>query len=276
MYGIIGCYISVVFLAAGVCTDACLAYMRLCDVLDLLVASAHGVVTPEQVRAAVDAFLRACLKAGWQQFMHPKFHWTIHLHIELRNFGMLLTCWVHERKHRMVKRYTNAMRNTLTYESSILAEVTCQHFYNLGLKMTFDLTIGLEAPLTRCKASMLNSLSEALHISADSIGATSKTARVSKFEVVRVGDVVVFRDARHMSIGKIKVFVMVDDVPIAVVAWWKFHSKNMQQGTVEVECSDELLRFRPCQDICAACTYRLKPDGFAQVLVSCMYRENVC
>ena len=59
----------------------------------------------------------------------PKHHYSTHLGEQLRKFGMLASCFVHERKHKMVKRYANDMRNTRTnfdehsYEKSIMAEV---------------------------------------------------------------------------------------------------------------------------------------------------------
>ena len=211
MYGIIGCFIAAVYMRAGICVDQCIAYLRLCDVLDLLVASAHGTVSPDQMHNAVDAFLRACLRADWRDMMHPKFHWTLHLAIELYEFGLLLTCWVHERKHRMVKRYTQSMRNTSTFESSILAEITCQHLYNLGLESVFDLSIGLLEPFAQCAPATANFLSRAMQLPSNAFGITAKSARVNKFEVVQIDDVVVFKDFRHLSIGQIKFFVAAND-----------------------------------------------------------------
>ena len=276
MYGIIGCFICAVYLRAGICVEECKAYMRLCDVLDLLAACPHGTVSPDQLHEAVDAFLRACLRAQWREFMHPKFHWLLHLAIELFEFGTLLTCWVHERKHRMVKRYTNSVRNTRTFESSILSEITCQHLYNIGIKDAFDLSIGLKEPFTCCAAATIDFLSRALNVTRNSFGNTSKSARVSKFEVVHVGDVVVFKDNGHLSVGQVRMFVDVDDIPMAVISWWRFKSKDMQSGCAEVHCGTDLLRFRPCEDICAACLYRIKPNDIAQVILSCLHREGVC
>ena len=124
MYGIIKVFVVSVFLRAGVCVAECNAYVFACDVLDLLVQAAQGTVRGEELRDAVDNFLRACLAANWRQFLHPKFHWMLHLVIELVRFGLLLTCWVHERKHRMVKRFTIDLQNTRKYETSLLSETS--------------------------------------------------------------------------------------------------------------------------------------------------------
>ena len=138
MYGIIAIYVTNVFLRAGYCVHECTAYVLLADLLDLLVASPHGTVTSDMLRTTGDNFLRACVNAGWRERLIPKFHWIIHLAIELKHFGLLLTCWVHERKHKMVKRYSDQVRNTKTYEKSVLSEVICHHIAELTNPAKFD------------------------------------------------------------------------------------------------------------------------------------------
>ena len=78
LFGIVACYVTTVFLAAGYCEHECSAYILLADLLDLLVASPHGTVTPDALRAAGEAFLRACVDAGWKDRLIPKFHWIDH------------------------------------------------------------------------------------------------------------------------------------------------------------------------------------------------------
>lgn len=121
MYAIIKIIVVSVFLRAGVCVAECQAYVDCCDVLDLLCSQQHGCVTGRQMCDVIDKFLWSCVRARFRNFMHPKFHWTIHFAIELQRFGFLLTCWVHERKHRMVKRFCQEMKNTVAYEISILS-----------------------------------------------------------------------------------------------------------------------------------------------------------
>ena len=274
LYAIIACFISAIYLRANVCKAECTAYLKACDVLDLLIASAHGVVTSQQLHDAVDSFLKSCLAAGWRQFMHPKFHWCLHLSIELREFGVLLTCWVHERKHRMVKRYTKHQQNTRSYEDSILAEITCQHFYNLDLVSTFDLSVGMLNPLA-CTARM-KQLVGCIGIPLHLVGNTSRVARISKFECVSVGDVVVFKNTRHLNIGKIILFAVLDGVQTAVVSHWRHSFSNLAQGSIDVHCPDVTdIHFCLLEDICAPCSYRHKPGGLVQVIVSCMHRSRV-
>ena len=99
IHGILACFVQLVLVRARWCERECLAFLSLADIIDLLVAWPLGIVSMAAVRAAVDKFLLSCEACGWREHMHPKFHWLIHLGPHL------LSCFVHERKHRMVKRY---------------------------------------------------------------------------------------------------------------------------------------------------------------------------
>ena len=101
-------------------------------VVDIRVASAMlGPACSNDLRLAIDLFLGHCVDAVWKNNLHSKFHWLIHLPDELIRFKRLLSCWVHERKHKMVKHYAQNIYNTRVYERSILSEVTSHHLANL-------------------------------------------------------------------------------------------------------------------------------------------------
>ena len=273
IYNIICCYIQHVYVRAEICLDACRAYMSLCDVLDLLVVLPRGHVTWEQLNEAIDKFLQDCIKAGWQTYMHPKFHWTLHLVKEFRKFGMLLTCWVHERKHRMVKRYTNNQRNTQSYESSILKEITCQHLHDLMPKFKFSLEVSLQEPITTCSAHMVKMLSESLNASGAAF-TTSRSVRASKFEIVHVGDIVVFQDETRLGAAHVKHLVAIDGLPLAIIDHFSVASKNVQQGTVDAVDNGSCKIVR-ASTILAACSYRRKANGMIQILVPVIYRNSI-
>ena len=86
---------------------ACRAYLLLSNVIDLLAASASGLISPDDLDNAVDGFLALCKAAGWSNRMHSKFHWLLHFGQHLRQHLLLLNCWVHERRHKLVKRYSS-------------------------------------------------------------------------------------------------------------------------------------------------------------------------
>ena len=275
MYGIIACYVQSVWLRAGICVLECEAYMAAANVLDLFVALPHGSVTSDDIRLAVDAFLRACLAAGWRNRMHPKFHWLIHLGREFWLYKVLLSCWVHERKHKVVKRYSNEIRNTCTYEASVISELTCLHLFELDASSVFDKTIGLLPPTAQCKPRMVTFLSNELGMSAQCTYLASRRARVSELEVCAVGDVVLVKTDASLLIAEVWVFASVNDEAVALVSHWPTHGSNILQGTATCRISDARALLVPADDVLTACAYRRKPDGFAQVLVPCIYRGHV-
>ena len=274
LYAIVAVFFHCVYLRAGEHVEECVAYLALCDVLDLLVMVALGVVTADKLEQQIDAFLAACIKAGWRAYMHPKFHWCVHLARELRIFGILLTCWVHERKHKIVKQYTNNQRNTRKYEHSVLAEVTCQHFYNLSLKSTFDMSIGLREPTYKISPETKNHVLQWLQLDQSQVHdcVRSSRARVSKFEIVHVEDVAIWTDGSSTRIGKIILLARINNVDFAILADWPVTSKDESQGTVETNVETSL-RMCYVEDIITAVVYRYKTSNVAQIIVPCLYRS---
>ena len=64
--------------------------------------------------------------------MPPKAHYAAHLPLHIRHQGLLLSCFVHERRHRLVKRYGDAMCTGVRgVEKSILEETCLTHLQTL-------------------------------------------------------------------------------------------------------------------------------------------------
>ena len=105
------------------------AYNALCDVIDLLSSVARGKIQPQQLQDSVELFLDAYSAAFGDEYMTPTFHWLLHFSKSLRDAGTLVACFVHERKHRMLKRYCNDIRNTTAFEHSVLAEEPLHNYF---------------------------------------------------------------------------------------------------------------------------------------------------
>ena len=163
LYALLALFICRVLLRDGAdskCYLGCVAYLALADLLDHLVSVPLGIVDPQMLAKAVDEFLTACVAAGWEQYMHSKFHWLVHLPKHLAHFGALYTCFVHERKHKMAKRYADHICNTRSYEKSMLGEVLSHHLAELrGECLQF--TVALMKP-KRAKAPLVTLLQQML------------------------------------------------------------------------------------------------------------------
>ena len=119
-----------VLLRRDICNAECQAFLALVDLADLIVATARVEVLPATLLAAGHRFLHLYVTAFGYDYMFPKMHWLLHFAETLAQFGVLLNCFVLERKHRMPKRYADELKNTskhariITSCSTILANIT--------------------------------------------------------------------------------------------------------------------------------------------------------
>jgi hypothetical protein len=102
---------------------AVLSYCKLCDVIDILLQfpkreDARKLQT--KIKEHLDAFKLAYGTESWI----PKFHYASHLAIMLWLHCILISCFVHERKHKAVKKIANNIDNTrCAWEKSIMQDV---------------------------------------------------------------------------------------------------------------------------------------------------------
>jgi hypothetical protein len=104
-YPIVALFLLRAVLPASICTEGISAFLAMSDMIDMLQKIPLGQVTSDMLRASINKFIDHCVSSGWATWLHPKFHWLVHLPNQLDRFGCLPSCWVHERKHKMVKRY---------------------------------------------------------------------------------------------------------------------------------------------------------------------------
>jgi hypothetical protein len=77
----------------GRCELQISAFLLMADMVDEFLLMPFGATTEEACQLKVRSFLRACVAAGWADFMKPKFHWLVHL-------IAYLWCFALERKHK--------------------------------------------------------------------------------------------------------------------------------------------------------------------------------
>ena len=126
------------------CLPECKAFLALVDMMDVLQLATTRSCTAQSLRDVVDAFL-ACIRAipEWAPYLIPKFHWLEHLADHLARWGLLPNCWVHERKHRVAKRYGQDIRNTSNNERSLLGQVLSHNLHDLSLPGVFEHGVAL-------------------------------------------------------------------------------------------------------------------------------------
>ena len=121
---------------------ACNVFIAVADITDCMSTVACGNVPPDVPREAVEIFLPAYATAFGIENLTPKCHWLLHYIGELARHGILYSCFVHERKHKTIRRYATAVENTRTFEHTTLTDTTCHHMYSLKSK-PFNFEVGL-------------------------------------------------------------------------------------------------------------------------------------
>jgi hypothetical protein len=235
VYPVLAFFVQAVVQPSGLCLKECKAFLGLADVLDLLQAVPKGLTTPAQLRAAIAAFLQASMDAGWEGHMQPKFHWLVHLPRHLARFGILPTCWVHERKHKVVKRYANDILNTRFYEKSVLGEVCCHNLAFLSQPGVFDLTVGLVSP-RKASAKLTGFLQEQLgYLIPAHQCFTATVARILQAGTCSRNDVVLIRTVDGTSFDAGEVWLHADAIGrlVTLVSVWKFIGYDKAKGSAE-------------------------------------------
>ena len=208
------------------------AYIALADLIDCLICISRGHTSPEQLLAAVEHFLGAFVIAFGADSMTPKFHWLLHLPDALKEFGFLVACFVHERKHRMLKRYCTDIRNTIQFEKSVLDEATCHQMHRLDDDSTFNYKIGLLNP-HRTSARLAEFARELLDMpsSTDDVY-TSSYSKHSKIAYSGVGDVVLVQHPSdgQMSVGRVSAHLEMSGSFITIWKEYKLNELDRKTG----------------------------------------------
>lgn len=88
------------------------AFLKLCEMMDLLLATQHGVVSGQQLDKCAEETLHFFKVAKWGQFCIRKFHWNLHYGDSLECHNMLLPAWTMERKHKEVTAMATRIQNS--------------------------------------------------------------------------------------------------------------------------------------------------------------------
>ncbi|CAE7536265.1 unnamed protein product [Symbiodinium sp. CCMP2592] len=115
--------------------NSCEVWLAMCKVLDALQKIAIGDPFPAvQLQVLVKGHLDlAKARYGEDSFWVPKCHLALHLPLQLAKHSGLMSCFVHERKHKIIKKITNQVLDTSrAFEKSILDDVLHGHLQQLA------------------------------------------------------------------------------------------------------------------------------------------------
>ena len=193
---ILSFWVSALVLPLGLCILACQAFIAFADIAECMVTVATGTIPADTLKSAIETFLEKFVQAFGASKLTPKLHWLLHSVEELADHGTLFSCFVHERKHKMIKRYANPVLNTRArkdvgaFEVSVLSEVTSHHLHVLTDGASLSIKPGLVNPY-KAKASTMSTLEELF--GSNMVDHVASAARFNEFETCGVGDVVLVR-----------------------------------------------------------------------------------
>jgi hypothetical protein len=105
------------------------SFRAVLTVIETLQAVKRRIVRHGQLAEVITDHLRKFLIAYGKDEVRPKHHYAMHLPTILERNGMLFTTLVHERKHRMVKRYTKNRVNQTYWDQG--TEITIQQMIHV-------------------------------------------------------------------------------------------------------------------------------------------------
>ena len=194
----------------------CECLLLLCNVILLLQLVNTGTVTGDVLTAAIVAHLEKHLAIFNDSLWVPKHHFATHLGEQLKRFGFLISCFVHERKHKLVKRFANCRENTTSIEKGILEDITHEHFRSLKSSLVKP-TMKNGTPANKKVRKALLDCGCAL---AHSTILSSSEMLVNRRKIC-TGDVVtVTTHAGDVLIAQIYFLTMVDGLGVCGVSFW--------------------------------------------------------
>ena len=100
-------------------------------VVMMLMAVRTGTIGHEELNEAILSHLALFITCYGDGMCRPKTHYVLHLPDMLRRFGFLLATFTHERKHRLVTRYTRDRKNLRNWDAGSIEEITCHQLWEL-------------------------------------------------------------------------------------------------------------------------------------------------
>jgi hypothetical protein len=264
LLSVMALFVQQVLLQLHLHDNACHAFHALVDLVDVITSTSRGVVLPSDLLAAVEKFLALFVSAFGVEWLTPKFHWLLHFHKHLLKFGILLNCFVLERKHRVAKRYAEQMQNKSSRTSTaLLSEVINHHFGMLDDGLVFDFTVGL---LNGKVASqrLRDLLAEPMGLSDDGILKVANESRFNALGTCKKNDVVLVRFNRTLRAGRVLLHCDAAGIPISLIMMWEHHRT---EGTYALWRQSDIAELVDTGDILDTMVYQVLPSGIVGTIL---------
>ena len=210
-------------------------FLALVFLIELLQNIPRGSITATALEAAVERFMTLYVALyGWDG-MITKFHALLHLVLEFARKNTLLSCWVHERKHKTLKRYAQNICDGNAYEKSLIGEVTAHHLWALRTSHAFKTDIGLVEPHD-APPRMLQHMRDIFGDMPMRVR-MGHASRFDPFSICVRGDIVVLRTGDRIErAGEVWFHFEINDVPVSIINTW--HVLEAHETYATFQCAD--------------------------------------
>ena len=226
------------------------------DVIDILQAVKAGAVRPEVLGAAIRKHLELYKAAYGDSSVRPKHHYALHLPDMLARFGTLLATFTHERKHRLVVRYTRRRMNLTSWETGTIEDITCHGIWELS--KPFFQTCTTSIPRSRVLQTLLE-----LFPNAAGSDVTIHTDITLNGGVAKNGDVISYEFDGSVHIGELIQTVGIDDggnrVLLSFVTMWQLAADTGERDYRKYTVTSNNVRV-PTAKLGTCFTYRMSND----------------
>ena len=212
-----------------------------------------GTITSDMLFVAIVAHLTLYKDAYGENEMRPKHHYALHLPEMLYTFGFLLSTFTHERKHRIVKRYTRGRQNLKNWALGAIEEITCHQIWENQL--AFFLAFSTSYP----RKNMLPGLRELFPGVADKAFTLHNHIKCNGGEA-SAGDVVSCLVDGTVEIGELLMTVGVEAELWSVFSFWEHSNMDADMTWATYLVKDNVVKVQT-KDIDTVCIYRMSGDG---------------
>ena len=226
LYAVISLFLQI--FVQDVCGPQVQSFLALCVVLDLLTSLKMCQVGADVLDRAIMRHLELHLIAYGSLLWKPKHHMSTHLAEQLARWGTLLCCFVHERRHKIVKARMKDRRNLTSFEKGVIQELTLQHIHDLKEKVSWDATriIDPVAP----KKAMLKALVAAF---PNAVAVKVSKEAVASGSPVQAGDLVLVDAMGTRRAGELWFHASIDGALYSCVSLWETAAGAADCGSVK-------------------------------------------
>ena len=214
-------------------TELCPAHvesvLRALDVLDLLSQVHTGNVTPAMLADALAIHYAAHVEAYGYTLFVPKHHYMLHIPAQLAKFKTMVLCYVHERKHKIVKRFAVPLCPKKGANVSLLEECTVAHLHAIQEPLLKPCLL----EQVKANPDVVAALQQKGFASAET-AQTGRTARVNG-RSIRKGDVALFSDGGDTFVGEVYWFAKVGSEVVVGCSTWPLKKEYARYRKVKVQ-----------------------------------------